>query len=107
MAGDPAHARGDFLDRRHQRKREQHGPADAEAELRAGLAIGADAGGIVVGCAGDQTGTERLHEERKPRRRGGVGRHGRVAFQPAVNVHASPRSAGYANVSQGMEFQPV
>jgi len=42
MAGDPPDPRGNFLDCRHQRKRQQHGPADAVAELRAGLAVGAD-----------------------------------------------------------------
>ena len=58
VSGDPADTRGNFLDRRHQRKRQQHGPADAVTELRAGLAVGADAGGIVVGGAGDQAGAE-------------------------------------------------
>ena len=60
VAGDAADARGDFLDRRHQRKRQQHGPADAVAELRAGLAVGADPRRIVVGRAGDQAGAERF-----------------------------------------------
>ena len=55
---------GDFLDRHHQRKRQQHGPADAVAELRAGLAVGADPGRIVVGGAGDQAGAERLEKSR-------------------------------------------
>ena len=38
----------------HQRIGQQHGPADAEAKLRAGLAVGADAGWIVVRRPGDQ-----------------------------------------------------
>jgi len=33
-------ARTDFLDRGHERVREQHRPADSEAELGAGLAVG-------------------------------------------------------------------
>ena len=60
VPGDAADPRGDFLDRRHQRKGQQHGPADAVAELRAGLAVGADPRRIVVGRAGDQAGPERL-----------------------------------------------
>ena len=66
--GDAADPAGDFLDRGHQRKGQQHGPADAVAELRAGLAVGADAGGIVVGGAGDQAGAERLEETLKAKR---------------------------------------
>ena len=46
--------RADLLDRRHQRAGEQHDPAHRVAELRAGLRIGGDAAGIVVGGAGDQ-----------------------------------------------------
>ena len=49
---------GNFLDRHHQGIAEQHGPADAEAELRAGLAVGSDARRIVVRSAGDETGAE-------------------------------------------------
>ena len=60
VAGDAADARGDFLDRRHQRKGQQHGPADAVAKLRAGLAVGADPRRIVVGGAGDQSRPERF-----------------------------------------------
>ena len=47
-AGGAADAGADLLDRDHQGIGEQHCPADAEAELRAGLAVSADAGGIVV-----------------------------------------------------------
>ena len=59
IAGDAmprgaAEAGADLLDRHHQRIGQQHGPADAEAELRTGLAVGADAGRIVVRRAGDQ-----------------------------------------------------
>ena len=54
FAGDPADARADRLDRRHQRKGQRHGPQHVEAELRAGLRIGGDAAGIVVRHAGDQ-----------------------------------------------------
>ena len=73
MAGDAADARGNFLDRHHQRKRQQHGPADAVAELRAGLAVGADARRIVVGRAGDQPGAERLQRIAEAKRLGGLG----------------------------------
>ena len=58
MPGDAADPRRNFLDRRHQRKGQQHGPADAVAELRAGLAVGADPRRIIVGGAGDQSGAE-------------------------------------------------
>ena len=59
IAGDAmprgaAEAGADFLDRHHQRIGQQHRPADAETELRTGLAVGADAGRIVVRRAGDQ-----------------------------------------------------
>ena len=74
VPGDAADARGDFLDRRHQRKRQQHGPADAVAELRAGLAVGADARRIVVGRAGDQAGAERLQRIAEAKRPGGCAR---------------------------------
>src|SRR5262249_10454294 len=57
-----ADAGGNLLDRRHQRKGQQHGPADAAAKLRAGLTVGADTGGIVIGGAGDQAGAERFDE---------------------------------------------
>jgi electron transfer flavoprotein alpha/beta subunit len=49
-----AEAGADLLDRDHERIGQQHGPADAEAKLRAGLAVGADAGWIVVRRPGDQ-----------------------------------------------------
>ena len=54
LAGDAADARADRLDRRHQRIGQRHRPQHVEAELRAGLGIGGDAAGIVVGDAGDQ-----------------------------------------------------
>src|SRR5262249_13384127 len=62
VPGDAADAGGNLLDCRHQRKGQHHGPADAVAELRAGLAVGADARGIVVRGAGDQAGAQRLSE---------------------------------------------
>ena len=62
VAGRPADPGADLLDRRHQRIGEQQRPADAEAELRAGLAIGGDAAGIVVGGAGDEAGPQRLED---------------------------------------------
>ena len=54
LAGDPADARAHGLDRRHQREGQRHRPQHVEAELRAGLGIGGDAAGVVVGDAGDQ-----------------------------------------------------
>ena len=74
MPGDAADARGNFLDRGHQRKGQQHGPADAVTELRAGLAVGADPRRIVVGRAGDQAGTERLQRVAEAKRLSGLGR---------------------------------
>ena len=56
VARDPADARRDFLDRRHQRICEEHGPADAEAKLRSCLAIGADPRRIVIRSARNQPG---------------------------------------------------
>ena len=58
LAGDPADARADLLDRHHQREAEQHHPAHRVAELRAGLRISGDAARIVVGGAGDQSRAE-------------------------------------------------
>ena len=55
VAGYAADPCADRLDGRHQRKAEQHRPAEAVAELRAHLAVGRDAARIVVGRAGDQT----------------------------------------------------
>ena len=43
----------DDLNNRHERQVEQHRPDEAEAEGRQGLAIGADAGGIIVRSASD------------------------------------------------------
>jgi hypothetical protein len=65
MARRASDARADLLDRCHQRVGQQHGPADLEAELRPGLAIGADSGGIVVGSARDQARPE--HSEKAPK----------------------------------------
>jgi hypothetical protein len=54
MSRGAAEAGANLLDRHHQRISQQHGPADAETELRTGLAVGADARGIVVRRSGDQ-----------------------------------------------------
>ncbi len=48
LAPDP---RAHELDRDHERKREEHGPQHAGAELRARLRVGGNARWIVVGCA--------------------------------------------------------
>lgn len=60
-ASDP---RADFLDRGHQRVAEEYRPDDAEPELGVGLGIGRNAARIVVGCAGDQAGTEHIQQAR-------------------------------------------
>src|SRR5205814_9485444 len=78
VAGDAADPRRNLLDRRHQWKGQQHGPADAVTELRTGLAVGADTRGIVVGRAGDQPGAERFDELAEAEGWAGVGRR-RVA----------------------------
>src|SRR5205814_10559937 len=58
VPGGSPDSRADFLDRHHERKCEQHGPADGEPELRTGLAVSADAGRIIIRCAGNESGTE-------------------------------------------------
>lgn len=58
LARHAADARADELDGRHQRIGQQQRPQQFEAELRAGLRVGADAGRVVVGGAGDETGAE-------------------------------------------------
>ncbi len=65
VAGDtaarhPSDPRADFLDGAHQRPAKEEGPAEVEAELRAGLGIGGDAAGIVVRGAGDESGAQDL-----------------------------------------------
>src|SRR3954453_20264684 len=62
MPRGAAEAGADLLDRHHQRIGQQHCPADAEAELRAGLAVGADARGIVVRRASDEPWPEDADE---------------------------------------------
>jgi hypothetical protein len=65
-------ARADLLDRRHQRIRQQHGPADVETELRPGLAIGADSGRIVIGSARDKAGSKHADDALEAPRDGRV-----------------------------------
>jgi hypothetical protein len=74
-AGDPPDLAADQLDGGHQRIGQQHGPQQAVAEPRAGLGIGGDARGIVVGRAGDQPGPSCSNRamERILRRRDMVG----------------------------------
>jgi len=67
-SGGRANLRADRLDRGQQRVAEQHCPGQAIAELRADLAIGADAARIVVGRAGDETGTEHVEKSAALRR---------------------------------------
>ncbi len=62
LAGDPADPRRDHLDRRHQREGQDHGPQHVQAEARPGLGIGGDAGGVVVGRAGDHARTQPLEQ---------------------------------------------
>ena len=58
MPGNPADARADLLNRRHQWIAEQHDPRHAVSELSANLGVGGDATGIVVGGASDQSRAE-------------------------------------------------
>jgi hypothetical protein len=58
LAGGPADPRPDFLDRNHQWIDQQHGPADAEAQLCDGLAVSADTGRIVVRSARNEPRAE-------------------------------------------------
>ena len=58
LAGDATDPGADLLNCDHQWIAEQHGPRDRKAELRAGLAIGANAAGVVVRCSGDEPGSE-------------------------------------------------
>ena len=46
------------LDRRHQRKRERHGPEHSQAVLRARLRIRRYAAGVVIGDSGDEPRTD-------------------------------------------------
>src|SRR5665213_232353 len=61
-AGDSTNSRADFLDRAHQRQREEHRPKQAVAILGAGLRVRGDATGIIVRCAGDEAGAQSLQE---------------------------------------------
>src|SRR5262249_45074917 len=58
LPGDPADASTDLLDRCHQGEGEQHDPAHRQSELRSGLRVSGDAGWVVVGGAGDQSGSK-------------------------------------------------
>ena len=52
--GDAADFGRDLLDHDHQRKTEDEGPRQGEAELRAYLAVGGDAAGVVVRSPGHE-----------------------------------------------------
>lgn len=67
LAGDPADAGADQLDRGHQRIGQRHGPKQPESELRAGLGIGGDPARIVVRSAGDQTRSELIGQGDGPK----------------------------------------
>jgi hypothetical protein len=58
---DTADPRADHLDPHHQRISEDHCPEHVEAELRAGLGIGRDTAGIIIGRPGDEARAELLH----------------------------------------------
>ncbi len=62
VAGHPADARADLLDRAHQRPAKHQHPAQAKAELCARLGIGGDAARIVVGGARDQARAQDLEK---------------------------------------------
>src|SRR3954452_1212579 len=88
----PPDPRADLLDRRHQREGEQHGPADAEAELSSGLAISADAGRIVVGRARNEARPERT--ECAPQTAVACIRFGGVAYRHASSQRPLCGAAG-------------
>jgi hypothetical protein len=52
-SGYPSETATNLLNRRHQRKREEHGPQHAVPELRANLRISRYAARIVIGRSGD------------------------------------------------------
>jgi hypothetical protein len=67
LAGYPADARADLLNRGHQRIAEQHDPGHTVAKLGADLRIGRNPARIIVGGASDQTRAE--EGEKPPSRR--------------------------------------
>ena len=82
MAGHAADAGADRLHRDHQRIGQDDGPQHVQAELGAGLRIGGDAAGIVVGRSGDQAGTQATQARRPP-----------FALGFVVQRHARPLNA--------------
>ena len=46
----------------HEGQAEQHGPGEGVAELRADLAVGGDAAGVVVGGTGDEAGADAVEQ---------------------------------------------
>ena len=62
VPGDATDARRHDLNADHQRRREEHAPQHAEAELRTGLRIRRDAAWIVVRGAGNEAGAEAAQE---------------------------------------------
>jgi len=70
VPGDTTNPGAYFLNRSHQRPREQHDPSHAVAKLRADLGIGRDPAWIVIGGTGDQAGPEKCKEaaSRRPTR---------------------------------------
>src|SRR5262245_66406777 len=66
MPGRAADACADLLNRRHERKRQEHRPSDAESELRAGLGVRSDSGRIVVCGPGDEPGAKLAQHARDP-----------------------------------------
>jgi hypothetical protein len=61
-AGHPPDPGGNFLDGGHEREGHDERPAEPVPELRADLGIGCNAGGIVVGGAGDEPRPHDLDE---------------------------------------------
>ncbi len=64
VPGNPADASRYFLNCNHEGIAQKQRPADAETDLRAGLAVGPDTRWIIVGSAGDQAWTEARDEAR-------------------------------------------
>ena len=66
LARHPRDAGADQLETGHEGQGEHHRPQQAKAESGAGLRIGGDAGGIIIGCARHQPRPQRRAPARMP-----------------------------------------
>jgi hypothetical protein len=63
-SGHAADLRADHLNGAHQRVGQEQRPNQAQSKLGAGLRIGCDAAGIVIGGAGDEAGSQYIGQPR-------------------------------------------